>query len=146
MNQQLILVLSLLGLCIALFIANKPRVDVVALLAMVALALTGIVTVPEALVGFSDPNIVLIAALFIVGEGLVRTGIANKIGELLLCRSGGSEARLLVLLMLAVAGLGSLMSSTGVVAIFIPVVLFMADRRKISPGRLMMPLSFAGLI
>lgn len=146
MNQQLILVLSLLGVCIALFVANKPRVDVVALFAMVALALTGIVTVPEALVGFSDPNIVLIAALFVVGEGLVRTGIANKIGELLLCRSGGNEARLLVLLMLAVAGLGSLMSSTGVVAIFIPVALFMAERRKISPGRLMMPLSFAGLI
>jgi len=72
MNSQLLAVLLLLGLCILLFIANKPRMDVVALLAMVALPLTGIVTVPEALAGLADPNIVLIAALFVVGEGLVR--------------------------------------------------------------------------
>lgn len=120
--------------------------DVVALLAMIALPLFGIVTVPEALAGLADPNVVLIAALFIVGEGLVRTGVANQIGVFLLHRAGDSERRLLVLLMLAVAGLGSLMSSTGVVAIFIPVVLFIARQRKLWPGRLMMPLSVAGLI
>ena len=101
---------------------------------------------PEALAGFSDPNVVLIAALFIVGEGLVRTGIANRIGDFLLHRAGGSEGRLLVLLMLAVSVLGAIMSSTGVVAIFIPVVLLVAERQKLAPGRLMMPLSFAGLI
>ncbi len=120
--------------------------DVVALIALVALPLTGVLTVSEALAGFSDPSVVLIGALFVVGEGLVRTGIANRIGDFLLHRSGGSEARLLVLLMLAVSLLGSLMSSTGVVAIFIPVVLLLAERQKLSPRRLMMPLSFAGLI
>lgn len=146
MNPQLLLVLGLLGLCVALFIANKPRMDVVALLPVLILPLCGIITLPEALAGFSDPNVVLIGLLFIVGEGLVRTGIANKLGEFLLHHSGGSEARLLVLLMLAVSCLGAVMSSTGVVAIFIPVVLFVAEARKISPGRLMMPLSFAGLI
>jgi len=120
--------------------------DVVALIALVALPLTGVLTVSEALAGFSDPSVVLIGALFVVGEGLVRTGIANRIGDFLLHRSGGSEARLLVLLMLAVSLLGSLMSSTGVVAIFIPVVLLLPERQKLSPRRLMMPLSFAGLI
>lgn len=144
--NPLLFVVSLLAVCVVLFVANKPRMDVVALLAMVALPLAGIITVPEALAGFSDPNVVLIAALFIVGEGLVRTGVANQIGDILMRRAAGSEARLLVLLMLAVAGLGSVMSSTGVVAIFIPVVLLIAERQKISPGRLMMPLSFAGLI
>ena len=146
MNSQLLLVLGLLGGCIALFIANKPRMDVVALLAMVALPLCGVVTVPEALAGFSDPNVVLIAALFIVGDGLVRTGLAVQIGDFLLRRAAGSEGRLLALLMLAVAVLGAVMSSTGVVAIFIPVVLLVAERQKLAPGRLMMPLSFAGLI
>ncbi len=146
MNSQLLLVLGLLGACIALFIANKPRLDVVALLALVALPLCGVLTVPEALAGFSDPSVVLIAALFIVGEGLVRTGIAVQIGDFLLRRAAGSEARLIVLLMLAVSGLGAIMSSTGVVAIFIPVVLLVAERQKLAPGRLMMPLSFAGLI
>src|SRR5678816_4134714 len=107
-NPQLILVLGLLGVCVALFIVNKPRMDVVALLAMVALPLAGIITLPEALAGFSDPNVVLIAALFIVGEGLVRTGLANQIGDFLMRRAAGSEGRLLVLLMLAVSGLGAI--------------------------------------
>jgi di/tricarboxylate transporter len=145
-NPQLLFVLGLLGVCVAMFVANKPRMDVVALLAMIALPLAGIVTLPEALAGFSDPNVVLIAALFIVGEGLVRTGVANKIGDFLLRRAAGNEGRLLVLLMLSVAGLGSVMSSTAVVAIFIPVVLLIAERQKLAPGRLMMPLSFAGLM
>ena len=89
---------------------------------------------------------ILIAALFVIGEGLVRTGVAYQVGDWLIARAGSSEARLLVLLMLAVAGLGSVMSSTGVVAIFIPVVLSIAAKLKIPPGRLMMPLAFAGLI
>jgi di/tricarboxylate transporter len=146
MNPQLALVLGLLGGCVAMFVTNRPRMDVVALLAMVVLPLAGIITIPEALAGFSDPNVILIAALFVVGEGLVRTGVANQIGDFLLKHSAGSETRLLVLLMLAAAGLGSVMSSTGVVAIFIPVVLLVANRRQLSPGRLMMPLAYAGLI
>lgn len=146
MTVSLALVLSLLGICVVMFVLNKPRTDVVALLAMVALPLAGIVTVPEALAGFSDPNIVLIAALFIVGDGLVRTGVANQISALLLRHAAGNESRLLVLLMLAVASLGAVMSSTGVVAIFIPVVLLIATEQKLSPSRLMMPLSFAGLM
>ena len=81
MNDELLLVLGLLFTCVALFIANRPRMDVVALLVIVALPLTGILSVQEALAGFSDPNVVLIAALFVIGEGLVRTGIAYRIGE-----------------------------------------------------------------
>ncbi|MGH8439728.1 MAG: SLC13 family permease, partial [Pseudomonas sp.] len=146
MNHELLWVLGLLFTSVVLFIANKPRMDVVALLVIVALPLTGILSVQEALAGFSDPNVVLIAALFVIGEGLVRTGIAYRIGEWMADRAGNSEVRLLVLLMVCVAGLGSVMSSTGVVAIFIPVVLSIAARMKVSPSRLMMPLSFAGLI
>lgn len=146
MNVDLLLVLALLVACVGLFILNRPRMDVVALLAMVALPLTGILSVSEALAGFSDPSVVLIAALFVIGNGLVRTGIAYRLGEWLMRSAGSSETRLLVLLMLAVAGLGSVMSSTGVVAIFIPVVLSIAAKMKVSPRRLMMPLAFAGLM
>lgn len=146
MNLQLGWVLLLLLLAVVLFVRNKPRVDVVALLMIVALPLTGVLTVPETLAGFSDPSVVVIAALFVIGEGLVRTGIAYQLGERLMHRAGNSETRLIILLMLTVAGLGSVMSSTGVVAIFIPVVLSIAARLKITPSRLMMPLSFAALI
>jgi di/tricarboxylate transporter len=84
--------------------------------------------------------------MFVLGEGLVRTGIAYKLGEWLVKKAGGNETRLLTLLMLATAGLGSVMSSTGVVAIFIPITLGIAERIEVPPSRLMMPLSFAGLI
>ena len=146
MNHELLWVLCLLAIVVTLFVINRPRMDVVALLVILALPLSGILTIEQALAGFSDPNVVLIAALFVIGEGLVRTGIAYRIGEWMSERAGNSEARLLVLLMIAVAGLGSVMSSTGVVAIFIPVVLSIAARLSLSPSRLMMPLSFAGLI
>lgn len=146
MNTDLAIVLSLLVLCVVLFVANRPRMDVVALVAMTMLPLAGIVTVPEAMAGFSDPNIILIALLFVVGEGLIRTGVANQISDLLLRHSSGSDVRLIILLMAGVAIVGSVMSSTGVVAIFIPVVLLIGNRRKIAPGRLMMPLAYGGLI
>lgn len=146
MPWDLAVVLLLLLTCIVLFILDWPRMDVVALSAMVALPVLGIVTVKEAMAGFSDPSVVLIAALFIIGEGITRTGIALQVGRWLALNAGKSEPRLVVLLMLAVGSLGSVMSSTGIVAIFIPVVLSVAGRLQIPPGRLMMPLSVAGLI
>lgn len=139
-------VLALLVFSIWQFIQNKLRMDIVALLVIAFFSLTGILTVNEVFAGLSDPNVVLIALLFIVGEGLVRTGIAYQVSEWLMRVAGASEVRVLVLLMLSIAGLGSFMSSTGIVAIFIPVVLAICSGMGISPKRLMMPLSVAGLI
>lgn len=138
--------LILLAVAVLLFVRNKVRMDVVALLVMLAFYLSGILTINEIFAGFSDPNIILIALLFIVGEGLVRTGVAYQVSEGILKLSGNSETKVLILLMLAVAGLGAFMSSTGVVAIFIPVVLMICRQMNLSPKRIMMPLSVAGLI
>ncbi|MGL5389233.1 MAG: SLC13 family permease [Serratia sp. (in: enterobacteria)] len=146
MNSELLWVLSLLLIAIVLFTTNKLRMDVVALLVIIAFVLSGTLSLQEATAGFSDPNVILIAALFVIGEGLVRTGVAYQVGDWLVRVAGSSETKMMMLLMFTVAGLGAFMSSTGVVAIFIPVVLSVAVRMKISPGRLMMPLSFAGLI
>lgn len=146
MNLEMLWVFVLLGACVAAFIANRPRMDVVALSAMLALVVSGTLEVHEALAGFSEPSVIMIAAFFIIGEGLVRTGVAYRVGDWLVRTAGRSETRLLVLLMLAVAGLGSVMSSTGVVAIFIPVALSIARRIGASPARLMMPLAFAALM
>ena len=129
-----------------LFVSNRVRLDVTALLVIIAFSLSGVLTLQEAVAGFSDPTVLLIAALFVVGEGLVRTGIAYSVGNWLMDVAGNSEIRLLVLLMLAVAGLGAFMSSTGVVAIFIPVVLNVARKIGVAPARLMMPMAFAALI
>ncbi len=146
MSHQLIWVLTLLLVAIFLFITNKVRMDVVALLVIIAFVLSGTLTLSEASAGFSDPNVILIAALFVIGEGLVRTGVAYQVGEWLMRVAGQSETRMLILLMVTVASLGAVMSSSGVVAIFIPVVLRVSLRMKTSPSRMMMPLSFAALI
>ncbi|WP_459557160.1 SLC13 family permease [Lacunimicrobium album] len=146
MITPLIAVLSLLAVVIVMFIMNRPRMDAVAIIAICALPMTGAVSVPETLAGFSDPNIVLIAALFVIGDGLVRTGVARRMGEWLVTYGGSSQTRLTALLMAAVAGLGSMMSSTAVTAIFIPVVLTICRRTGFAPGQLMMPLSCAALI
>jgi di/tricarboxylate transporter len=146
MNLDLTLVLLVLAAAIVMFVINRPRMDAVALLVMEALPFTGIITMNEALAGFSDSSIILIAALFVIGESLVRTGVARRLGDWLDAKAGSNENYLLILLMAAVGGLGSLMSSTAVVAIFIPVVLRISKNRDTAPSRLMMPLSFAALI
>src|SRR5262245_2342659 len=146
MTTELAVVLALLAAAIVMFAFNKPRMDAVALMMLTALPFTGVLTMSEALAGFSDSNIVLIAALFVIGEGLVRTGVARSLGDWLAAKAGSSKTRLVVLLMIVVCGLGSTMSSTAVTAIFIPVVLRIAQSVGTSPGGLMMPLSFAALI
>jgi di/tricarboxylate transporter len=146
MNTPLAMVLILLGAAIVMFAINKPRMDAVALIMLIALPFTGVITMNEALAGFSDPNIVLIAALFVIGDGLVRTGVARRIGDWLNAKAGNSETLLIVLLMLVVCGLGATMSSTAVTAIFIPVALRIAQKTGTAPSRLMMPISVAALV
>src|SRR6218665_2265653 len=107
MNAELAGVLGVRPAAVAMFAINKPRMDAVALLMLTVLPFTGAVTVGETLAGFADPNIVLIAVLFVLGDGLVRTGVARRLGDWLAAKASGSETRLLVLLMLVVCGLGS---------------------------------------
>ena len=145
-NWPLLWVLLLLGAAVVMFVSNKPGMDVVALLMIAALPFTGVLTMQETLTGFSDPSIVLIAFLFVLGEGLVRTGVARQIGDWINRKAAGRETKLLLLLMASVAGLGSVMSSTAVVTIFIPVVFRICRNSGIPASRLMMPVSFAALI
>lgn len=146
MNAELAIVLLLLTATTVMFALNRPRMDAVALTMMTILPLTGVVTMSEALSGLSDPNVVLIGALFVIGEGLVRTGIAQRLGDFVVRRAGKSETRLIASLMAIVAVVGSVISSTGVVAIFIPAVMRIARQAALSPSRLMMPLSVAALV
>ncbi|HEY1611469.1 MAG TPA: SLC13 family permease, partial [Paraburkholderia sp.] len=146
MSVELLSVLLLLAVAVMLFVIGRPRVDAVALVIIVALPLTGVITVPEALAGFSDPNIVLLAALFVLGEGLVQTGVAQRVGDWLIARGGEGEQRIVVLLMSVVGLMGAVMSSTAVVAIFIPIVLRVSQKTGIPKSRLLMPTSVAALV
>ncbi|WP_150539042.1 SLC13 family permease [Actinobacillus vicugnae] len=139
-------VLLLLTVAVGLFIQNKLRMDIIALLVMLGFGITGILTTQEIFAGLSDPNIVLLALLYVVGEALARTGVAYQISDWLMRVAGASETKVLVLMMLSIGVLGAFMSSTGIVAIFIPVALAICTGMNISPRRMMMPLSIAGLI
>lgn len=146
MISDLAIVLAILAVAIVLFVVGRPRADAVALLVMLLLPLSGTVSYREALDGFSNPNIILIACLFVVGEGLVRTGVAQAVGDLLLRHGGKSEASLVVLVMGAVGLMGAVMSSTAVVAIFIPIVLRISRQSGISSRRILMPMGVAAAI
>lgn len=146
MNPDLAIVLALLAAAVVMFAFGRPRSDVVGLLMVVALPLSGVIDMDDALVGFSDPTVIMIALLFVVGEALVRTGVARRAGDWLVERVGSSETRLIALLMAIVTTTGSVMSSTGVVAIFIPIVTRIARKTGIAASRLFMPLSIAALV
>jgi len=139
-------VFLLLAVTVALFASDLLRLDVVAVLVVLVLMLGGILSPSEALSGFGDPLVLLLAGLFVVGEALFRTGVAFRISNWVTRAAGTSETRLLVLLMLVVAALSGFMSSTGTVAIFIPVAINLAAKAKSSPARLLLPISVASLI
>jgi di/tricarboxylate transporter len=135
----------LLG-AILLFVSERLRLDVVALLALLALSLTGILAPEEALAGFADPVVLIIAGLFVVGDGLLQTGVARAMGRIPARIAGESEVGLLVVIMILVALLSGFMSSTGTVAVMLPVVMGLAWARHISPSKLLIPLSVASLL
>jgi di/tricarboxylate transporter len=100
MTGDTLLVFGLLAATVALFVSGRLRLDVVALLSLIALALTGLVTPVGALAGFSDPVVIMIAALFVVGGGLARTGVAERVGRAIGDAAGESRAGLTAVIML----------------------------------------------
>lgn len=146
MTVDIAIVFALLAGAVIVFLSGRVRLDVTAISVIVLLSLSGILTPSQAVAGFGSPLIILIAGLFVIGEGLARTGVASALGQSIAAFAGRSEAKIVTLLMGAVAFLSAFMSSTGAVAIFIPIVLSMARRANIAPGRLLMPLSISALI
>lgn len=146
MTNDAIFVFALIGAAGALMASNRVRFDVVALLVVLVLMLSGILSVNEAIAGFGSPVVALVAGLFVVGEMLLRTGVARVIGDWVLKHGGQSEVRLLILIMGGAALLGSVMSSTVVVAMFIPVVLRISAATNLNASRMLIPLSYASLI
>ena len=126
--------------------SNRVRFDIVALLVVLALMLSGVLSVSEALSGFGNPVVIMVAGLLVIGEMLDRTGVAAAVGDFILKKGGASETRLLVALMVGAALLGAVMSSTAVVAIFIPITLRIAAETSLNASRLLMPMSYAALI
>lgn len=146
MTEPMLIVFGILAGAIVLWSWGRPRADIVAVLVVLGLMLSRVLTPQESLAGFGDPVVILMAAVFIVGEALVNTGVVHRLSVFLLKVGGGSETRLIVLIMLLVGGIGAFMSSTALVAMFIPVVLAITGRTGLNRKRMLMPLAVAATI
>ena len=143
--MEIAIVLGVTAGVIILFINDRVRVDVVALGGLITLLVTGVLTTGEALSGFSSTSLMSIAFLFVVGEAVFRSGLADTIANRIFLFAGQEERRLLLVLCASVAFLSAFISSTGVVALMLPAVISLAGRLRISPSRLLIPMAFSSL-
>ncbi len=146
MTLQIGLVLAILAISLVLFVSEKLRMDLIALMVLGMLAVTGLVTPPEAVAGFSNAAVIAVWAMFILSDGLTRTGIANVIGHNVLRLAGRNETRMIVVIMLTAGGLSAFMNNIGVAALMLPVVVDIARRTRIPASRLLMPLAYGSLL
>ena len=146
MTTENYLVLAILGLAVILFVSEKLRVDVVAMIVLVALILTGLVTAEEAFSGFSSPAVITVWAVFIVSGGLTRSGVADIIARQVVRFAGPNQLRLTILIMLTVGAMSAFMNNIGAVAILLPAVMSVARETDIPPSKLLIPLAWASLL
>ncbi|MDE6178470.1 MAG: anion permease, partial [Duncaniella sp.] len=125
------------------FVWGRIRADVVALIALVVLTVSGILTTQQALSGFSNPIVIMMVGLFVVGGAIFNTGLAKMLGARLLKLGGGDPTRLFLVVVLATGLIGGFVSNTGTVALMLPIVVSMAASSGSSPSRFLMPLAFA---
>jgi di/tricarboxylate transporter len=137
-----LLVVLILGLAAVLFVTEVLRSEIVALVIMALLMLTGLVTPAEGISGFSNPAVITILALFIISGGVYRTGIVSHVAHLLARYTGKSQLRILLLMVLVVGPSAAFLNNTAVVAILLPMVMTLAREARTSPSRLLMPLSY----
>jgi len=146
MTPQIALALAILGAAIVFFVTEWISVEVVALLVLGMVALTGLVTPPEALAGFSNPAVVTVWAVFILSGGLTRTGVANIIGRQVLRMAGRREAIMVTVIMLSAGVMSAFMNNVAVAALMLPVVMDIARQTGHHPSRLLIPLAYGSLL
>ena len=146
MTFEIGLILGILVISLILFVSEVIRMDLVALLVLSALAVTGLVTTSEAFAGFSNSAVITVWAMFILSAGLTRTGIADIIGTQIMRLAGHREIAMIFVIMVTAAVLSAFMNNIGVAALMLPVVVEVARRTGISPSRLLMPLAYATLL
>lgn len=146
MDTQLYLTLGILVIAVVLFISDRLRPDWVALMVTVALGVSGVLTPQEAFSGLSRSAVITIMAIFILTEGLRRTGVARSMAGLLLRIAGEEEGRLVMVVMLVGASLSLFMNNIAAASVLLPAVMGAARRARLPPSRLLIPLSFSTIL
>jgi di/tricarboxylate transporter len=146
MDTQIIITLSILAVALVLFFTDKLPADLVALLVVVSLGLTGILTPQEAFSGFSRSAVITILAIFIIAEALRRTGVTEQVGNILLKVGGKSEFHLVVAVMIAGAFLSLFMNNIAAAAVLLPAVSGAARKADVNISKLLLPLAFSTIL
>ena len=146
MTPSIALTLGIIIVAVVLFATEKLRVDVIAMLVLITLALTGLVTGADVFAGFSSPAVITVWAVYIVAGGLFRTGVADYLGRQITNLAGTSEPRLIAVIMLTCGFMSAFMNNIGAVAMLLPAVAGISRQSKIPLSRLLIPLSFASLM
>lgn len=137
-----VITLIILAIAAFFFVTDKLPIALTSMLVATALVLTGILKPEEAFKGFADGTVILFGAMFIIGGALFETGMAYKIGKF--CTSfAKTERQLLVIVMLVTAGLSSVLSNTGTIAVLLPIVISIASTSNINRSKILMPFAFA---
>lgn len=146
MTNEIILVLAILGIAIVLFASEKIRVDVVSMMVLLALLLTGLLTTEEAFSGFSNPAVITVWAIYIVSASLTHTGIADVIGRYIGRFAGTSETQLMLVIMVTVAVMSAFMNNIGAAAVMLPVTIGLGRKARVPASKLLIPLAFGSLL
>lgn len=146
MTFEIGLTLSIILMALVLFATEKLRVDLIALMILLFLAITGLVDRGEVFLGFSNPAVITIWAVYIVSGGLFKTGVADMLGSFILRLSGASEARLIAIIMLVCGIISAFINNVGAVAVLMPAVIGISNKTKIPASKLLIPLAFSSLL
>ncbi len=146
MTAEIALTLGIAGVALVLFATDKLRVDVIALLVLLTLAITGLVGPAEAFSGFANPAVITVWAVYIVSGGLFKTGVADILGARILRLAGRSEPRLIAVIMLTCGIMSAFMNNIGATAVLLPAVVGISRRAGVPLSRLLIPLSFSSLL
>lgn len=146
MTPDIVLTLSIILIATILFATEKLRVDVVALLVLLTVSLTGLIEPEETFMGFSNPAVITVWAVYIVSGGLFITGVADIIGQGILKLAGANEARLIVVIMLTCGLISAFMNNVGATAVLLPAVVSISRQTKVPVSKLLIPLAFSSLM
>ena len=139
----MIITILVLLVTVVMFVIGKIRADIVALCSLTILILCGILSPTEALSGFSNPVIVMMVGLFVVGGAILQTGLAKVVSHKIMQLAGNNDTAMFLLVMIVTALIGAFVSNTGTVALMMPIIVSMTMESKKSSSRLLMPLAFA---
>ncbi len=144
--MEMTLLFGILAVALVLFLSERVRADLVAMMVLLALGLTGLLSPAEVFSGFSNPAVITVGAMFVMSAAATRTGIAAYVGRVIKAIAGGREWSLILVIMLAVAAISAFINNVGAVALLLPVVMELGRQSQISPSKLLIPLAYGSLL